>query len=84
MSLQKEKTLGYVDIVKIFEAALDGDRDKAIRHAKRYIEKYPDRDLVYPFTLLMKGEKNPSGLHLDKATDFECGINHNESGNYQG
>jgi hypothetical protein len=59
------KTTGYTELVKIAEAALDGDKEKARKYVEKYIIKFPESDLIYPFTHLLKGEKNPSGLHLD-------------------
>ena len=57
-----ERTKGYTEIVKITEAALKGDKQKAVKHINAYLIKYPESDLVYPFTALLKGENNPSGL----------------------
>lgn len=60
------RTKGYTDIVKIAEAALNGDKEKAVKHMKAYLIKYPESDLVYPFTALLNGNNNPSGLgHYD-------------------
>lgn len=57
------RTIGYTEIVKIAECALDGDSERAKVFIKRYIGKYPDKDLVYPFTHLLNGVTNPSGLN---------------------
>jgi len=57
-----KQTKGYTEIVKIAEAALNGDIEMARKYIERYIEKYPESDLIYPFTNLLKGESNPSGL----------------------
>jgi len=56
------KTTGYTEIVKIAEAALKGDTEMAQKYVQRFIAKYPESDLIYPFTHLLKGESNPSGL----------------------
>ena len=56
------KTQGYTELVKIGEAALDGDKEKARKYVERFIVKFPESDLIYPFTHLLNGEKNPSGL----------------------
>lgn len=48
--------------MKIVEAALDLDRDKAIKYINKFIIKFPESDLIYPFTHLLKWKKNPSGL----------------------
>ena len=58
------RTKGYTDIVKIAEAALNGDKEKAIKHIKAYLIKYPESDLVYPFSAILRGDLNPSGLHF--------------------
>lgn len=60
------RTKGYTEIVKITEAALNGDKEKARKYIERYLIKYPESDLIYPFTALLKGDLNPSGLHLNK------------------
>lgn len=57
------RTIGYTEIVKIAECALNGDSERARVFLKRYIGKYPDKDLVYPFTHLLNGVTNPSGLN---------------------
>lgn len=57
------RTIGYTEIVKIAECALNGDSERAKVFIKRYIGKYPDKDLVYPFTHLLNGVTNPSGLN---------------------
>jgi hypothetical protein len=56
------ETKGRTEIIKILEAALNNDKGKVINYTERYIIKYPESDLVYPFTQLLNGEKNPSGL----------------------
>lgn len=56
------KTTGYTEIVKITEAALKGDAEKARKYVERFMIKHPESDLIYPFTHLLKGENNPSGL----------------------
>ena len=60
------RTIGYTEIVKIAEAALNSDPERARRFMKKYIDIYPDKDLVYPFTALLNAETNPSALHLLK------------------
>jgi len=56
------KTKGYAELVKITEAALDGNKENARKYVKRFMLKYPESDLIYPFTHLLKGDINPSGL----------------------
>lgn len=56
------KTKGYTELVKIIEASLSGDKEKAKKYIERYIIKYPESDLIYPFTHLLKGNSNPSNL----------------------
>ncbi len=56
------QTTGYTEIVKITEAALKGDSEKARKYIERFIIKHPESDLIYPFTHLLKDENNPSGL----------------------
>ena len=55
-------TKGYTEIVKITEAALDGDTEKARKYIEQFIVEYPESDLIYPFTHLLTGNKNPNGL----------------------
>jgi hypothetical protein len=50
------RTKGYTEIVKITEAALNGDAERARMFVKRFIIKYPESDLIYPFTHLLNGE----------------------------
>lgn len=56
------QTKGYTEIVKITEAALKGDKEKARKYVERFVIKYPESDLIYPFTHLLKEDNNPSGL----------------------
>jgi len=63
------KTTGYTEIVKITEAALKGDTEKARKYVERFMIKHPESDLIYPFTHLLKGENNPSGLGHGDITD---------------
>jgi len=60
------KTEGYSCIVKIAEAALESDKEKAKKFMDRYITLYPISDLTFPFTHLLNGNKNPNGLKLLK------------------
>lgn len=53
---------GYTEIVKITEAAIESNPEKAIRYAKAYISKFPNGDFVKPFTALLIGDKNPDNL----------------------
>jgi hypothetical protein len=55
-------TKGRTEIIKIVESALDGDKEKVKLYIERYIIKYPESDLIYPFANLLNGEKNPSKL----------------------
>lgn len=59
------RTTGYTEIVKIAECALNGDSERARVFIKRYIGKYPDKDLVYPFTHLLNGVTNPSNIKTE-------------------
>jgi len=61
------KTKGYECIVKIAESALDGDTKKAKHYIKKYMVMYPDSDLIYPFTHLLAGEKNPDKLTISNS-----------------
>jgi len=56
------RTKGYTEIVKIAEAALKGDTEKARKYINTYLLKFPESDLVYPFNALLNGNNNPSGL----------------------
>lgn len=56
------KTTGYTEIVKIAEAALNNDKEKAIKYIRKFLIKFPENDLCYPFNYLLKGENNPQGL----------------------
>ena len=56
------KTKGYTELVKITEAALQGNKENARKYVEKFMLKYPESDLIYPFTHLLKGDKNPSGL----------------------
>lgn len=56
------KTKGYTEIVKITEAALNGDIEKAKMYVERFIIKHPESDLIHPFTHLLNRNINPSGL----------------------
>ncbi len=56
------KTTGYTEIVKITEAALKGDAEKARKYVERFMIKHPESDLIYPFNALLNGNNNPSGL----------------------
>lgn len=60
--MENNRTKGYTEIVKITEAALNGDKDKALKYINDYILKYPESDLILPFNALLKGDNNPSGL----------------------
>jgi len=52
------KTIGYTEIVKITEAALKGDSEKAKKYIEQFMIKYPNSDLIYPFKNLLKQENN--------------------------
>jgi hypothetical protein len=58
------RTKGYTEFVKIAEAGLHVDKEKVRKFIERYLEKWPETDLVYAFSALLKGDKNPSGLSL--------------------
>ena len=53
---------GYTALVKIAESALNGDKEKARKYMKKYVEMYPDGDLALPFTRLLNGENSPIKL----------------------
>ena len=55
-------TKGRTEIIKITEAALEGDKEKAKKFIERYMIKYPESDLIYPFRNLLNSNKNPNGL----------------------
>ena len=55
-------TKGRTEIIKITEAALEGDKEKAKKFIERYMIKYPESDLIYPFRNLLNNNKNPNGL----------------------
>ena len=63
------KTTGYNEIVKIAEAALKGDKEMAKKYINKFLIKHTHSDLVYPFTHLLNGENNPSGLTLEQKTE---------------
>jgi len=65
------KTKGYTEIVKITEAALNGDKEKAKLYIEQYISEYPDSDLIKPFTHLLNGELNPDGLGFHEITETD-------------
>lgn len=65
------KTKGYTELVKITECALNGDKEKARKYVERYIEKWPESDLIYPFKHLLNGVINPSGLGFPEVADSE-------------
>lgn len=56
------KTKGYTEIVKIIEAALNGDIEKAHKYVDRFIIKYPESDLIYPITHILANNNNPSQI----------------------
>ncbi len=62
VTMENTKTIGYTEIVKIAEAALNGDKDKARAYIAIFIAKFPESDLEYPFTNLLEGKTNPSNL----------------------
>lgn len=41
------KTIGYTEIVKISEAALKGDSEKAKKYIEQFMIKYPNSDLNF-------------------------------------
>ena len=53
---------GYVELVKIAEAALNGDIEKSKFQISKFIEKYPDSELIKPFKALLIGDNNPDRL----------------------
>ena len=58
------RTKGYTEIVKIAEAAFNGEQEKARKYINKYLIKFPESDLVYPFAAILRGDLNPSGLNL--------------------
>jgi hypothetical protein len=66
------KTKGYTCFVKIAESALEGNAVKARKYIEKFIIMYPESDLIYPFTYLLNGVKNPDGLTLDNLTHPSC------------
>lgn len=59
----KCKPYGYTELVKIAEAALNGDVEKAKTYINKFIIKFPvESDLTRPFRSLLNGNTNPSGL----------------------
>lgn len=70
-------TKGYTEIVKIAEAALNGDKEKARKFMQAYLIKYPVGEFVYPFTHLLNGENDPAGfrknMSLEQSSDITDG-----------
>jgi hypothetical protein len=76
------ETKGRTILIKIAECALNGDKDMARKYVEKYMIIYPDSDLIYPFTHLLAGENNPSGLgHHDIVENQEVKSS-NSDGNY--
>ena len=63
------KTTGYTEIVKIAEAALKGDTEMAKKYINKFIIKHTHSDLIHPFTHLLNGENNPSGLGFSETEE---------------
>lgn len=56
------RTKGYTEIVKIADSALNVDKEKGRKYIEQYLTKFPESDLIYPFTALLNGNNNPIGL----------------------
>lgn len=56
---------GYTEIVKLAESALNGDSEKSKLWINKFIDKYPNSELIKPFKALLIGDKNPDKLRCE-------------------
>lgn len=57
---------GYTEIVKMAEAGIECNVGMVVFWMKRLMINHPEHELVNPFKALLRGEKNPDGLRLEK------------------
>lgn len=53
---------GYVILIKIAENGSKGNANKVKDYMKLFIDRFPEHDLVKPFTHILSGNINPDGL----------------------